>query len=578
MQSTTQVQKEIVRLFQLFNELETISEHRRGSLYGAQADFYEEVADELTSHIAPAIRTLKNLEHRLRDHEEERQQLRALQKVGGVLNSSLDPDQTLNVVMDTMIRITGAERGFLMLMDEDTGDMVVEAARNILEESIDDPSEISSSVIEDVMTTGEPLLTTNAQDDPRFQNRQSIISYNLRSILCVPLNMKDDTIGVIYVDNRIADGIFRDTHRDLMAAFANQAAVAIENARLFGQIKSQLAEITEIKTLMDDVFASMSSGVITINNDDRIALYNAAAGRILGVPGYQVESKPYLDILSGVDQAMSEIVATMVSTVKMEGKLQRGELDVAVKNRKGITTVNLNLSPLRDMQSQMQGVAMVIDDISEKKRMESVKKYLPPTLVDQVRDLDAAQLPQRRELSVLFADITGFSSFSERLEPEKLIEVINEYFTIAAHAISLRQGIIDKFMGDAVMALFNTQLNPQEDHVEQAVRTALDMRKMLDQYLESVPQDKQLFFSIGINMGEAVAGNVGSSFRKDFTAIGDAVNLAKRLEELAESNQIVISQSVYENVKDWAEVEPLEPMRVKGRQALEQTYLLLGEK
>ena len=578
MQSTTQVQKEIVRLFQLFNELETISEHRRESLYGAQADFYEEVADELTSHIAPAIRTLKNLEHRLRDHEEERQQLRALQKVGGVLNSSLDPDQTLNVVMDTMIRITGAERGFLMLMDEETGDMVVEAARNILEESIDDPSEISSSVIEDVMTTGEPLLTTNAQDDPRFQNRQSIISYNLRSILCVPLNMKDDTIGVIYVDNRIADGIFRDTHRDLMAAFANQAAVAIENARLFGQIKSQLAEITEIKTLMDDVFASMSSGVITINNDDRIALYNAAAGRILGVPGYQVESKPYLDILSGVDQAMSEIVATMVNTVKMEGKLQRGELDVAVKNRKGITTVNLNLSPLRDMQSQMQGVAMVIDDISEKKRMESVKKYLPPTLVDQVRDLDAAQLPQRRELSVLFADITGFSSFSERLEPEKLIGVINEYFTIAAHAISLRQGIIDKFMGDAVMALFNTQLNPQEDHVEQAVRTALDMRKMLDQYLESVPQDKQLFFSVGINMGEAVAGNVGSSFRKDFTAIGDAVNLAKRLEELAESNQIVISHSVYENVKEWAEVEPLEPMRVKGRQALEQTYLLLGEK
>ena len=156
--------------------------------------------------------------------------------------------------------------------------------------------------------------------------------------------------------------------------------------------------------------------------------------------------------------------------------------------------------------------------------------------------------------------------------------MINQYFTIAAQAINDFGGIIDKFMGDAVMALFNTQLNPQENHAEMAVRTAIAMRLALDEYQKTVPDDRKLSFSVGIHMGEAVAGNVGSHFRKDFTAIGDAVNLAKRLEETAKANQVVISSSLYERVKDLVMVEAREPMRVKGRQALEQTYFLLGEK
>ncbi len=154
----------------------------------------------------------------------------------------------------------------------------------------------------------------------------------------------------------------------------------------------------------------------------------------------------------------------------------------------------------------------------------------------------------------------------------------SEVSTIAAEALNEYEGIIDKFMGDAVMALFNTQLNPMEDHVDRAVRAGLKMQHAVMAYRESLPENERLFFSAGIHTGEAVAGNVGSSFRKDFTAIGDAVNLAKRLEETATSQQIVISQAVYEKVKEWVVVEAREPMQVKGRQALEQTYLLVDEK
>jgi class 3 adenylate cyclase len=268
----------------------------------------------------------------------------------------------------------------------------------------------------------------------------------------------------------------------------------------------------------------------------------------------------------------------MVALVKQNGGHQNRELDLVLEQRTSGITINLTLAPLLDVEQKTLGVTMVMDDISEKKRIAAVRRYLPPALVDQVRDLDAAQRPQRRDLTVFFADVSSFSTFSEKLDPEDLIRVINGYFTVAADALNEYEGIIDKFMGDAVMALFNTQLNPMEDHVARAVRAGLKMRTAVDAYRETLPPHERLFFSAGIHTGEAVAGNVGSPTRKDFTAIGDAVNLAKRLEETATAHQIMISSNVYEVVKDWVEVEAMPPMRVKGREALEQTYLLIREK
>ncbi len=575
---TLRVQEDFSRMARLFTDLDQLVSEQRQRAQSAQSELLDEATRSLNRILLPGRRILDTLERQIKDHEQERIQLRALQDVGAALNSSFNLVEVLNVVMDTMIKITGAERGFLMLMDEETGEVAVQAARNINQQTIEDPTEISSSLYNEAMDSGQPVLTTNAQNDPRFANRQSIISYNLRSILCVPLNLKDDTIGVIYVDNRITAGIFREAHRDLMVAFANQAAVAIENARLFRQIRMQLAEITEMKTLMDDVFASMGSGVITVDNNDLVSLYNPAAGRILGIPGSYVESRPYKDLFDEVDVGLGETVRALIEQVKIEGKDHRVELDVIPRSSGKDVTISLNLSPLRDVQQKTLGVAIVVDDISEKKRMESVRKYLPPSLVDRVRDFDTAQRPVRRSMTVMFADVTGYSTFSENLEPEELVEIINKYFTVAAEAINDQFGVIDKFMGDAVMALFNTQLNPQEDHSERAVRTAINMQSALDEYLKTMPETQHLHFSIGIHTGEAVAGNVGSSFRKDFTVIGDAVNLAKRLEETATSKEIIISQSVFENVAHLVNVSPREPMKVKGRAAFEQTYLLTGFK
>ena len=578
-QTTTQVHLNLKRLRMMVDELGG-AVNQQQTMIVTRDQLTQQAAMQSSEDMARLFvdvrRALEELERRIEAQEKEHAQLRAMQDVGAVINSSLELNEVLTFVMDAIIRLTQAERAILLLTDEETGRLEVQVARNVDQETIEKSSsfEISRTIVRSVAETGEPVATMNAQSDPRFSATESIISYNLRSILCVPLKIKENIIGVVYADNRIVSGIFGDADRDLLATFANQAAVAIENARLFQQIRQHLIEITEMKELMDNVFESIASGVITIDEEDKVALFNQAAERILGVPPQSVLFEAYVKAM----ELLNLPVELIVEDVKLNGDMRHAEMDIVVRDRPGTTALNLTFSPLRDMQQASMGVAMVLNDISETKRLESVRRYLPPALVDQVRDVDAAQRPQRRVMTVLFADVRGFSTFSENLNPEELIEVINGYFTEAVKAISHYGGMTDKFMGDAVMALFNTPLNPQEDHAERAIRTSLMIQENMRRYHTELPENRRLYFGTGIHLGEAVVGNVGSALRKDYSAIGDAVNLAKRVQENARPGQILLSGPAYDAVRGWVEVGELQLMQVKGRKALEQIYELKGLK
>lgn len=566
-------QAHLSELRDLFEQLDRVVTKHHQTVAAAKSEPLLASSRELLQLLTYLRPALEDLELKFRAQEKEQNQLRALRDVGSVINSSLDLQEVLEAVMDTIIGLTGAERSFLMLYGETTGELEVQVARNVDRKTIEASSfNISRSIAYSVAETGTPVVTTDAQDDPRFASQQSIISYSLRSVLCVPLTIKDNIIGVIYADNRIASNIFGEDDRDMLAAFANQAAVAIENARLFSQIRTHLANITEMKNLMDDVFDSITSGVITIDLYDRILLFNRAAEQILGVSGSIVHDRTYQEVLRDI----ADDLRAYVDEVRLNGSQKTLEMDTTIRQRTGLTTLNMTLAPLRDVQEETQGVALVVNDFSEKKRLESVRRYLPPAMVDQIRDLDAVQQPQRRLITTMFADIRGFSTYSEFLDPEQLIQIINGYFTVAVQAINQYEGLIDKFMGDAVMALFNTTLNPQEDHAKRAVRTAWMMRTELAAYHETLPADRRLYFGVGLHTGEAVLGNVGSRFRKDYSAIGDAVNTAKRFQEFAAANQIILGESVYQIVKDIVQVRVMEPVQLKGRQTFEQIYELIG--
>jgi len=530
-----------------------------------------------TTSLTEIARRVEMSANRVAVLEHERDQYRALADVAALINSSLDLTQVLNEVMDTIIKLTGAERGYLMLRDEDTGEMDLRIARNVDRETLDSASfEVSRSIVNRVATTGEPVVTTNAQEDDRFSDAKSIVSYSLRSILCVPLKLKGEVTGVIYTDNKIHSGLFTEATRDLLLAFANQAAVAIENARLFARVTATLEAISEMKNLQDNVFASIASGVITTDDVEQITLINRRAQQILELNGDDVVGAILRDVLPTLGPRFDTVVTQVIET---DQRLMGIEFETNVDTR-GLLNLNMNFSPLKDAYENTQGVAIVLDDMTEIKRREQqmagVRRYLPTEVVDGIRSADELKLGgTRHTISMLFADIRGFSTFSENLDPERLVEIINTYMTIASDAIHMHQGVIDKFMGDAVMALYNTPLRPQTDHALRAVRSAWNMLSDIRAYHETVTGSDRLQFGIGLHTGEAIVGNVGSPERLDYTAMGDSVNLAKRLQEVAKPMQILLSDATYEAVKDRVTVTQLDPIQVKGRTQYTNVYELV---
>ena len=172
-----------------------------------------------------------------------RRQVGALVGVGSAINSSLGLKRVLEMVIDSLIGLMNAERGFLMLR-EPNGELKVRVARGMVYDDLNKESfSISKTIVRQVAENGEVVLTTNAQNDPRFGEQQSVAAYHLLSILCAPLKIKDDLIGVLYVDNRAHTGMFGNNDLELISAFANQVAVAIDNASLFDDLQESNAEL-----------------------------------------------------------------------------------------------------------------------------------------------------------------------------------------------------------------------------------------------------------------------------------------------------------------------------------------------
>ena len=518
--------------------------------------------------------SLSRLGKQVKRHDEELKSMRALANIGQVVNSSLELSQVLQIVMDTLVRLTGAERGFLMLRD-DQGEMTTRIARNWEQESIN-ASEfaISRTVIDRVMSESQAVMTTNAQEDPRFGGQESIIAYSLRSILCVPLKVKDEITGVIYTDNRIRTGLFSDAERDLLVAFANQAAVAIENARLFESVRRTLAEVTELKNLMDNVFASIASGVITADVADKILLCNRAAEVILEKNSLELLGHELSEMLPSIGKDLTGLMeAVRQSDQHIVGLEYQSTLP-----KKGPVVLSFNLSPLKDASQETQGVAIVLDDLTEKKRLQAQRRLfermVSPAVI-QMLDPDKLHLGGKRAgITTIFADIRGFTSFSEDHDPEILVTVLNRYLAAAAEAILAEQGTIDKFMGDAVMAWFNAPI-PQEDHALRAIRAALGIRKAVEQLQSEIPADMQRSFGVGIHYGEVVLGLVGTESRLEYTAIGDSVNTAKRIQENSQAGQILISSEVYALVQDAVQVNPVAAIQAKGKRLPLDVYELV---
>jgi class 3 adenylate cyclase len=177
----------------------------------------------------------------------------------------------------------------------------------------------------------------------------------------------------------------------------------------------------------------------------------------------------------------------------------------------------------------------------------------------------------------LFADIRGFTAFSERHSPEDLVAVLNRYLAAAADAVLENEGTVDKFLGDAIMAWYNAPV-PQPDHSLRAVKTALALRAAVGRLHRELPPEAHMSFGVGIHCGDAVLGWIGTEKRLEFTAIGDSINTAKRIQENSEKDQILLSRAAYERVKDEVNAKHCAKLTVKGKSQALDVYEVVGLK
>lgn len=319
-----------------------------------------------------------------------------LKRVVKVTHSVRDLDNVLEILMDHVIELFGAERGFIMLVDSNTGALEFRTARNFSKEDLYDTDfQVSRSIVFRSFGSGEMVLTSNAQDDDRFSDALSIKEYGLRSVMCAPLVDDDGSIGVIYADNRVRLGAFEEDDLSFLETFAAQASSVLVRAR-----------ITADRDRVHDLFSRYVSEPVV----------------------QQILARP-----------------------------------------------------------------------------------------------DLALTANRKRVTVMFSDLRGFSRISEELEPDQLLEFLNEHFEATTEIILEHGGTLLSYMGDGLLAVFGAPL----DMERQEQSAILAAREMVQDAME-----RQIRIGVGIATGDAVLGDLGTTRRREYTVIGDVVNTAARLEKL----------------------------------------------
>lgn len=437
-----------------------------------------------------------------------------------------------------------------------------------------------TAITEHLIEKGQPLDQYSIDVSPRFLGVDKAERLALKELgfeIFVPIRRNGKLIGLLALGPKDSRQPYSVRDLNLLSTLADQTAIALANAQLFDTLQRNLRETTRIKNLMDNVFDSIGNGVITTDVMSQVTMLNRAAQEILEVEANGNLGKPFEEAIPALSNtALPLLVRDVIGHEKIYNNY---EISPVLPGR-GRVELRMSLAPLKDGRSRTQGVAIVMDDLTETKRLRAVRdmfrKYLSPAVVDRL-PTDPARLQlggQRQEATILFADLRGFTSFSEKLPPEDLVEILNQYLSLAAQSILTYEGTLDKFMGDAVMAIFNAPL-AQPDHTLRAARAAAAIRQAIGDYQQQVGETHGLTFGVGIHVGEVVIGNIGTAVRMDYTAIGDTVNLAKRLQENAPGGRILLSESAYERVADQVRASPYQCMQVKGRSEAVQVYELL---
>ena len=463
----------------------------------------------------------------------------------------------LQKVMSEATRLLHSDRSTLFLNDEKTNELWSEVGQGLESMQIRLPNHLG--IAGAVFTSGKSINIPYAYADLRFNPAfDKRTGYFTRSILCVPLiNKHGKVIGVTQVLNK-RGGPYTAEDESRLRAFTAQISIALENAKLF-------ADVQNMKNYSESMLESMSNGVVTLDEAGKIVTCNAAGLNILRTTVKDVLHKPASDFFAGDN-------AWVLEKLKQVGETGQQEviMDAELLIKEERISSNVTVLPLSSAEQKRLGSMIIIEDISNEKRLKStMSRYMDPGIADRLVASGAEMLGgQAVEATVLFSDIRGFTTHSEKLGPQGTVAMLNEYFTLMVDCIQAEGGMLDKFIGDAIMAGFGIPV-AHDDDVDRAMRASISMIRELGRWNAQRTSDGKapIDIGIGLNTDMVVSGNIGSKKRMDYTMIGDGVNLASRLESACKQYgaHILISEFTYRKLRGTYRAREIDLVVVKGK-------------
>jgi adenylate cyclase len=522
----------------------------------SQEDLY--LLESMTAQAAMSLRTAQVMERMLAVRREE---LKFLDMVGD-LTSELDLNTMLTRVVAEAARMLQADRATLFLNDEKTGELF---SRVLMGPSVGEirlPN--TAGIAGAVFTSGQAINIPHAYADLRFSpafDRRT--GYFTRSILCVPIvNKQGKTIGATQALNK-QGGTFTAEDEKRLKVFTSHLAISLENAKLFDDVQN-------MKNYNESILQSMSNGVVTLNEDGEIVTCNRSGEEVFGVASDDLLQKPASAFFSGpnewVMQRISQVAETLKPAIAMDADLAAGADTRSVN----LTVLPLVSEPAKDSPVKKIGTLLMIEDVSTEKRMKAtMSRYMDPGIAEKLMAGGEEALGGKSVSgTVLFSDIRSFTTITEDLGPQGTVLLLNEYFTVMVDCIQKQGGMLDKFIGDAIMAVFGLPL-PHDDDEDRAVRASIAMITALRRWNHerAVAGKKPVDIGIGLNTDTIVSGNIGSPRRMDYTVIGDGVNLASRLESACKEyhTRILISDNTFKRLKGTYRIREIDRVVVKGK-------------
>jgi class 3 adenylate cyclase/GAF domain-containing protein len=594
---------DLIAVVQLLNKLKLDQEQ-----YGPLADKidingFTDEDERVFREFAPSISLILESSKSFYAATQRQRAGEALMKaVDSLSKSSLDLEDTLKKVMDQAKELMNADRSTLWLIDNDKNQLWTKIPINgkLIEIRIAKDEGFAGMVA----TSGEPLLIPfDVYDDPRSVTAQQTdkkTGYRTSSLLCMPVfNADNELIGVTQLINKKKQGeyppynpkdwpkapeqwkaSFNRNDLEFMRAFNIQAGVALQNAKLFDTVKQE-------QQRQKDILRSLSNGVISTDKVGKVIATNESARDLLGIGQTEVLAGCSVKDLIGFKEGDFSKWLDVALSPSDSKDYQQYYPDQTLLPRGDLPpqSINLSINSMIDVcdPKKVNGVLVVMEDITGEKQVKNLMyRYMTPEVAEQLlASGDTGLGGKLQHVSVLFSDIRGYTSLTEDLMAEQVVTMLNEYFEVMVDAVFKYKGTLDKYIGDALMAVFGSPA-PLDQHPLCAMQTAVEMRQRLMVFNQErlANNKKPISIGIGIHSDEVVSGNIGSSKRMELTSIGDGVNLASRLEGTSKQygTDIVISDNTYQPYKELLWARELDLITVKGKSKPVIIYELLGFK